>query len=250
LIVLFCCADVGVRGFQGSRKSLQAIARAFCLALLACLLLAGLQGCASRQTALWGAARSLIKPNEAVDTAPLQQNLRYLRVTLAGRAILMVLGYVDKDAFGRSVQVWYSAEGDVLRTQSGRLVGLKGGEVEWLNVRLPSDLPAWKSLVSEHRFLRRRDKMPGFNWNRVDHLMLQPVAPQSGTALKDVPATTLRWFEEVMYQSEDGALLPPARYALMQGADEPVYGEQCLSQTHCLSWQVWPPNLVQPTSTP
>jgi hypothetical protein len=214
----------------------------FLLLLWVCVL-GILHGCAStRQSMLWSAARSLVMPNEAVDAMPLRPDLRYLRVSVIGRSkvVLMVLGYVDRDERGRPLEIWYSGDGDVLRLQAGRFVGLTGGQgVQWSNVRLSADTPAWSTTTDGERFERTRDEMPGYHWQRSDTLAVHRVAPVPNSLLQGVSSSALQWFEEEQVE-EGAATLPPSRYAMMPGAKEPVYGEQCLSQTFCLSWQVWP----------
>ncbi len=218
--------------------------------VLAALGMGALQGCAgSRQAAVWSSVRVLVHPNAVLDATPLREDYRYLRVSIEGRrdAMLMVLGYYDKDAQGRPVEVWYSGQGDVLRLQAGRLLGLSGGDqVQWLNVRLPDDMPGWSALPDGYRFERRRDEMPGYHWQRVDHLTVRRIAPVSDHALEGLDARQLQWFEESLAEPAKDAL-PPSRYALAPGASVPVYGEQCLSQTFCLRWQTWPPQAVATT---
>ena len=201
--------------------------------------MASMAGCVSRQSAAWSAVRSIALPDAAVNDTPLRSDLRYLRVTVQGKALLMVLGYVDRDENNRSVEVWYSADGEVLRTLSGRLVGLTGAPIEWSHVRLPASLPAWRDASSGQRYIRQLDEMPGYRWERVDHVTMRLVSPPGSARLEGMKLGELLWFEEVV---DDQPAWATARYAITQGEKEPVYGEQCLSETLCLSWQFWPPS--------
>ncbi|RZI83766.1 MAG: hypothetical protein EOP38_11440 [Rubrivivax sp.] len=207
----------------------------------AVVLCVGLAGCASDQSAAYQVARSLVRPNADIDARPLDTNLRYLRVTANGKAALMALGYTDASPQGAPVQVWYSAMGEVLRLQQGRLKGLTGAPVEWRTVTWPGGLPAWPEVLSHGAdgpaYRRQRDEMPGYRLDLRDTLRLQPVPAPGGTELTGVPAASLRWFQET---PSDGAL-PPARYAVDAETAEPVYGEQCLNADLCLTWQAWPP---------
>lgn len=216
--------------------------RAFSWALLLSVMSVGLSACASRQSAAWAAARSLLPSagaGTAVDKLVLRPEFRYLRVTVQGRAVvLMVLGYVDQGADGKPVEVWYSADGEVLRLQNGRLAGLVGTPVEWANVRISSASPlAWPSAAGQAlRYERHIDRMPGYQWGQIHALSLYAVPPPSSSMLADLGAEDLLWFEE----RDERNALPPARYAMAPGAAEPTYGEQCLDTTLCLSWQRWP----------
>jgi hypothetical protein len=213
------------------------------LAAAACLGPFLLDGCASHQSAAYEVARSIVRPNAAIDAQPLDPALHYLRVTSNGKAALMVLGYTDPDASGPPVQIWYSAVGEVLRLQDGRLKGLTGTPVEWRAVSWPTGVPGWKALVAGQTisaatlYERLRDEMPGYRLNVRDQLRLQPVAPPANTELTGLAPGALTWFEE--WPAD--ALLPPARYGLRPDTAEVIYGEQCLHLSLCLSWQRWPP---------
>ena len=51
---------------------------------------------------------------QSVDAIILNPNLRYLRVSVRGRVVLMVLGYLDAAPDG-VIETWYSSAGEVLR---------------------------------------------------------------------------------------------------------------------------------------
>lgn len=207
----------------------------------AVVLCVSLAGCARDQSAAYQVARSLVRPNADIDALPLDPHLRYLRVTANGKAALMALGYTDVGPNGAPVQVWYSAMGEVLRLQQGRLKGLTGAPVEWRTVAWPGGLPAWPEVLSQGvhgpAYQRQRDEMPGYRLDVKDTLQLQPLPAPGGTELTGVSASSLRWFQET---TSDSAL-PPARYAVHADTAEPIYGEQCLRVDLCLTWQVWPP---------
>jgi len=172
--------------------------------------------------------------NQQVDATQLNPRYRYLRVSVHGRSTLLVLGYVDPDRHG-PVEVWYSGSGEVLRLQNGRLVGAAGLTVDWSNVHF-SAYPHWSDIASPLTLTRSRDVMPGYAYGVTDTLQLRPIAPPARTDLADLRSNALQWYEE------DARGLRPARYAVMREAGETVvvYGEQCLSNNFCLSWQRWP----------
>ena len=179
----------------------------------------------------------------------LNPNFRYLRATSDGRVILLVLGYVDSHPHG-PIQVWYSAQREVLRIQNGRIVGAVGLNAEWRDVVLP-ELPSWSRLAQVEgvfRWVRVRDFMPGYRFGVRDTLALRVVNAPPRSALQDMDPLSLTWFEEALeFDTQDGSTEPetklvPARYAvtLRGGTETVVYGEQCLSSALCITWQTWP----------
>ena len=200
--------------------------------------------------------------NQGVDSATLNPNFRYLRVTIGGRVVLLALGYVDSHPQG-PIEVWYSAEREVLRLQNGRLVGAVGLTTEWRDVSLPA-LPSWS--VAAHadqaiRWTRTRDVMPGYRFGVKDALALRAVPEPARSELQGLDPQRLTWFDERIEPVPVAGLtavfgggratdlpLPAARYAADIRNDEEtvVYGEQCLAADLCFTWQRWP---AQPQSS-
>ena len=205
-----------------------------CLALT--VLLLGACGHTPVTRTLWES----IGTGKGVDAVKLSPNLRYLRVTVRGRVVLMVLGYVDASP-GGALETWCSSEGEVLRLQNGRVVATAGLETDWRAVR-PIALPGWKDMLgrSSVTYQRERDEMPGFRFGISETVSLYAVRTPTNARLMGLPAQSLRWFEEAV-QGQPGGL-SSARYALRIEGSEPrvVYAEQCLSPTFCLAWQIWP----------
>jgi len=170
----------------------------------------------------------------------LNPNFEYLRLVVDGRVVLLALGDVEGDK-QNPVEVWYSAEREVLRFQDGRLVAAVGLTTEWRSVGLPK-LPTWAEIAAgpEFRWTRTRDVMPGYKFGVQDHLLITPVTPPKNSNLQAIMPTTLTWFEEVTLSSNVNDKLPPARYAF-QHVDKGIvmYGEQCLDAYLCFSWQRW-----------
>ena len=219
-------------------------------------LAAALSGCSSAGNAILQTLPYAYGRNPAVDNARLNPNYRYLRVTISGRVALLALGDVDSHPRG-PIEVWYSAEREVLRLQNGRLVGAVGLTTEWRDVLL-SELPSWSAAASSNRafrWTRTRDVMPGYRFGVKDELLLRVVEVPQRSALQGLDPQRLIWFEE---RAEAGvlaglsgifggsvgadAVLPPARYAvdLRGGRETVIYGEQCLTAELCFSWQRWP----------
>jgi hypothetical protein len=173
-----------------------------------------------------------------LDPLPLKPNLRYLRVAVQGRTALMVLGYQEPHTDG-PIDTWYSAEGETLRLQNGRIVGTAGLATDWRAVRWPS-LPKWSALRQQARveFRRERDEMPGYRFGVTEDLVLRRLILPEDTELVGWEPADLMWFEE----RKVGAGGTAALYALAGSGDDwrVVYSEQCLSATLCLAWQEWP----------
>ena len=175
---------------------------------------------------------------------------------MGGRLVLLALGNIDSHPQG-PVEVWYSAEREVLRLQNGRLVGAVGLTTEWRNVTLP-ELLSWSAAARADRayqWTRTRDVMPGYRFGVKDALSLRVVEAPQRSALQGFDPQRLTWFEERVESGSDAGLsavfgngigidatLPPARYAVDFGGsgETVVYGEQCLAADLCFTWQRWP----------
>lgn len=186
-------------------------------------------------------AYRLIRSEGASDSSVrgLNPDFKYLRVQINEREVFMVLGYIDPTPDG-PVQVWYSAESDVLRLRDGRVVSaiMKTG-TNWLSVSF-SHLPGWNMAGEQAEFERNRDVSPGYRYGINEKMLISRIAPPKDTRLKNIPASSLTWFEETVQGGAEGH---PARYAVRldsSGAHQVIYAEQCLSREYCFSWQTWP----------
>lgn len=177
-----------------------------------------------------------------VERIPLDPRYRYLRVTINGkRSTVLILGYVDRDAAG-DIETWYSMDGGAttLRLQNGRFIGGSGWPVTvpaWTHVRFSAQ-PDW-NINAATTFMRQRDVMPAYDYGRTDTLTVQPIDTPKKTHLHGEAAPDWRWFEET---SSGHDALPASHYAVETNAGiaTVVYGEQCLTQDFCLSWERWP----------
>jgi hypothetical protein len=202
-------------------------------------------GCATGTDAIVQTMQTIVSRGRGTEDAKLNPDFRYLRVTIGGRVVLLALGYLDPHPQG-TIEVWYSAEREVVRLQNGRLVGAAGLTTEWRNVVLP-DLPGWSTLAkggaAPLRWSRTRDVMPGYRYGLHDSLALTVIPTPPKSALQGLEPKELTWFEERL---ADEALpktaLPAARYAVQLAGGEGVvvYGEQCLAPQTCFTWQRWP----------
>jgi hypothetical protein len=195
--------------------------------------------------AAFDALRAQRQRGSSVDAATLAPKFSYLRVTHPTGIAILGLDRLDPHPAG-PIQVWQSVGGEVLRIQNGRLVGASGLLTEWSNVRLP-DLPRWSQVAKSAqpvRWTRERDVMPGYRHGVRDELIVTSATPPAKSALREIDATTLTWFEERIARKPGSPRdddLPAARYAVrMAGSTETVvYGEQCLAPKLCITWQRW-----------
>ena len=213
------------------------------LALFRCvslaLLLCSLASCGYRSQALRSAVDVFAGSDSSPVTTSLNPSIRYLRVSINGRVLLLALGYIDADKFG-PIEVWYSANGEVLRLQNGHVVGLTGTDSEWRQVRF-SALPAWPTSIAAAgpvTYTRTRDLMPGYHFGMVDKLTLLPTPAPVKSSLVALNPANLHWFVEVV----EGAKFLDAHFAVAntKKGNVAVYGEQCISAELCLTWQRWP----------
>ena len=219
-------------------------------------MLVALSSCSPASNSMLQTLQSAVWRGDSSASARLNPNFLYLRVTIAGRVVLLALGNEDTDLRG-PVEVWYSAEREVLRLQNGRLAGAVGLTAEWRNVELP-ELPSWSALArgdQAFRWTRVRDVMPGYRFGLRDALSLRVIPQPRRSKLQGLDAQRLTWFEErvesgqvaglsAVFGNSIGAdaVLPPARYAVdfRGGQETVVYGEQCLAPDLCFTWQRWP----------
>jgi hypothetical protein len=218
--------------------------------LLSVFLLLFLSACAS-DSLLSSVTGALYKEQfgggaDAAASVPLNPAYRYLRVTVLGSApALLVLGYVDAHPQGE-VEVWYSAQQEVIKTQNGRIVGTYGLPHDWRNVRYIEAPPAWASAKSPNfAYTRVRDDMPGYHYGVTDRLQLESLTGLPPLVLPTtLPAELARqytWLRESASQ-DNSPNLPDSWYALgrYQGSTAVVYSRQCLAPQYCLSLQRWP----------
>ena len=208
-----------------------------------------LAGCSSGSL-LSDVSRAFIKDqfgsgDDPVVGSTLNPSYRYLKVSVKGLApALLVLGYVDHDPQG-DIEVWYSADHEVVKTQNGRIVGTSGLPMDWRSVRFTAAPPAWDSLTQASSTLTRvRDEMPGYRYDIADQLTLSRVTGVPSTVLPaSLPLDIAKRYQWVR-ESQSGARpgLPDSWYALEKvgGKYQVAYSYQCLSKQLCLNLQRWP----------
>lgn len=211
-------------------------------------LIFGLAGCQASpiMDGAWRTLQSAVSGADQPTSKQLDPRFAYLRATAGKKLAFLALGYVDPHPLG-PIEVWYSAEREVIRLQNGRVVGAAGTLTEWRQVRMP-DLPRWRDLATKavpHAWTRTRDVMPGYYFNHADLLQVRTIPPPAKSALVGIAPASLTWFEEslVAAPASQGLTdrLPPARYAVefIGDTERVIYAEQCLSAALCITWQRW-----------
>jgi len=176
---------------------------------------------------------------------PRNPSFQYLKVTVHGRPAFLVLGYVEPHD---ATEVWYSAKGEVIKLQAGRITGALGLETEWRQVSFVN-LPEWSELLQSRRQLvwnyqRVRDVMPGYVSSLTDrltltHLSYSQVQKRLGPLVQHLARKSeLRWFEEA-----GASDLPAAIYAVDASPALPkvVLTYQCVSLQLCMVLEPWAP---------
>lgn len=161
----------------------------------------------------------------------------YLLVTMSGKSFLMARGDVESSANG-PIEVWYTGSREIIRIQNGRIVSASGTPVTWSDIRLSAQ-PDWQSITGPISLERRRDVMPGYHFGLQDSLTVVPIAAPSKSGFYGKLPGDLHWFQETSFGPY---ALPVSRYAVRYDGrhSEVIYGEQCLSESFCFSWQRWP----------
>lgn len=163
----------------------------------------------------------------------------------------MVLGYISPHRHG-DIEVWYSARGEVIKVQNGRIVGTGGLETDWITVQASPSMPDWASVKPNGvNYERLRDVKPGYKDGILEKLHISLIDRQAFPQISHVPeglrANPWQWFLETV-TSPSVNRLPPAIFAWGNrgGANAIVYSRQCLSDSYCLTLQAWPPEAIRP----
>jgi hypothetical protein len=170
---------------------------------------------------------------------------QYLRTTVADRTVWLVLGYRDPDPLGE-IEVWYSAAGETIKLQRGRVSATAGLQSDWRAVRAPA-APGWPAAMEAAargttlEYVRQRDTMPGYRHGVVDRVHVRAVPePLPLPTARGFAADSLQWFEERAQATDGSSALPPALFAIQRSTAQPVFSRQCLAPGQCLTFETWP----------
>ena len=209
------------------------------LRLWALLLPIACVGCASGAGAVYDSMRTaLSSPHADSATTPaLRPELQYLHVTQNGQTSRLALGYRESMATAPDAQaeVWFAANGNLIKLYNGHLVASTGLATNWRAVRWTA-LPQWSDVPAQGVvYERERDVMPGYRYGLRDRLHLRPMDAPPALAPSDMAwhASDMLWFEETDVDGD----LPTGFFAVDPSRpDHPVvFSHQCLSPDLCLS---------------
>jgi hypothetical protein len=221
----------------------------------ACVMLAA---CASVSAPIVGVGADVYSEftgNATRTVIPAQLNpaYRYLKVDVKDHpSALLVLGYLEPSPQG-DVEVWYSAEREVLKVQNGRLVGTAGLEVDWRHVGYVQQPANWAWVFQSPAVLlhyeRVRDVMPGYRMGIHEQMQASVATPPAYVLPQFMPANAI-WVQEQV-SGIDPSVLPAAWFAVasVNGQAAVVASYQCLSVSVCLRLQPWPVVTTMPATT-
>lgn len=218
-------------------------------AWLCCLFLALLGGCASSAPAFrmlpnWFAGQHAVV-DDFIAQGKLNPAYAYLRVTPEGfPSSLAVLAYVDASSSG-PVLTWYFAQGQVLKTQQGRLVGVSGVPQSVAGARYSPAAIQWPNPGELYLAERTWDAPLQYKFGLHETLELTRI-PQ-----EDVPKHVWRHLQQVAgnpstvgwtWFRQQGAITSNAWFALatVRGTAQVVYSYQCVDATLCMHLVPWP----------
>ena len=202
-------------------------------------------GAATLDSAKW-VARAFVP--SAAGYAPatrLDPRYRYLRVQLGqGAPALLVLGDVDPHPLG-PIEVWYSANGEVLKLQNGRVVATHGLVTDWPAVRFERAPVAWKEVGTEgSSYVRLRDEIPSYRYGLRQTVTIRQSAQtpklQSLSTWSPNRAARYQWYQETVPDVNGSASVSWFALGVREGVHTVVFSEQCIAPGLCLQIQPWP----------
>ena len=207
------------------------------------ILVLAIVGCSGGARTAAETIRFAAFPDKRVSEASayLSPNFEYMRARVNGRLIFLALGYREAGSGAQDVlDVYFSADGEVLKLRKGRIVSFVGLGKE-LTKAFPDGIPDWSEKSVSYRTVL--DDRPSYNLGQTWLVEVAPVAgPPSRKDLIGLAPASLLWFKERLPSEaiKSGFLRAPV-YAVTRrnGRDEVVYSEQCLEPKLCFSLQRW-----------
>jgi hypothetical protein len=206
--------------------------------------------CSQDGSATFDSARYLAnalapRPATELSKSPLDPRFRYLRVQVVhGTPALLVLGYVDPHPMG-PIEVWYSASGEVLKLQNGRVVATQGLTLDWPRTRFESTPIPWQDIDgSGSIYARIRDEIPRYRYGLRETVLVRPAEKiptfEPSSAQGFTHPQRYRWFQEVVQGAQSISSTNWFALGVHRGVQVIVFSEQCLAPAQCLSIQPWP----------
>jgi hypothetical protein len=133
------------------------------------------------------------------------------------------------------VNVWVSADGVIIRTLHGRLMGVTEPQRQWA-LRPESSVLAALPITVNSSSIQITDEQPGFRMGVRREIEYRHMDPTNAMAKWVNNAGQLQWVEEVdVSTGERTAILG------LDAALHTVAGHRCISPQWCIRWQTWPP---------
>ena len=170
---------------------------------------------------------------------------RYLRVQRNDAPpAMLVLGYVDAHPLG-PIEVWYSATGEVLKLQDGRIVATHGLGADWPSVWFAVAPTAWPEVGAQGAvFERVRDALPSYNFGVREAVSTRPWQQTPGLQWPGPVGQSVNgpylWYQEIARGPDGTVLVSWFGWGTHQGVQGIAYSEQCLTPRLCLRIQRWP----------
>lgn len=204
-----------------------------------------LSGCQLVPSATWQTVQASVSQiGKSPEPPVLRPEFEYLQVSSRGQSNYLALGYRQRPAGAAGsahvLEHWYSAHGELLVLDDGRLLEAYGLPVEWRGQRAPAT-PSWDTVAAANGAIawsRIRDEMPAYRLGVRDEISSQRVAapPEDAPVLPSANAVT--WVQEqVSTTLADGRAWSYSQwFALAKtGATWSVlWSRQCLAPEWCL----------------
>lgn len=169
----------------------------------------------------------------------LNPEFNYMRMMLNGQVAWLAQGATDVWS-GMPQDVYYSADRNVFKWSQGRLNAVEHSAFSWREYELP--VIDWQQVLQQpSTFTRQLDLADGTLAVEEQRELKTSVAPKHHAFIGD--SSSLTWVHERTIQSQATHMHFDSWYAFQPDGIEPIYGQQCISHQHCLTWQKW--NITQ-----
>lgn len=189
-------------------------------------------GCEHHETSCFKSNRMMVKQH----TPQLDPQFNYMRVVFNGQVAWLVQGEYDTTAQVPQA-VYYSADRNIFKWSQGRLSAIEHKEFSWQEqIEVAIDWQQLFNRQAETQLQRQLDLTDGtFSVIEQRHIKPSP-APKHHYFVGE--QQTLTWLRETTTSVKSKPHFD-SWYAFQADSLEPVYGQQCISTQHCISWQKW-----------
>lgn len=194
-------------------------------------------GCYQDDTRCFQNHRFITQPHEIPQLDP---QFNYMRVVFNGQVAWLVQGEYDTTQHAPQA-VYYSADRNVFKWSQGRLSAIEHKAFSW---REQGVAPLnWQQYFADDAVtsLQRQLDLTDGTWSVVEQRKIVPSnEPLNHRFVGN--SETLTWLHESSIDPTTSSPHFDIWYAFQADSLEPVYGQQCISTQHCISWQKWNTN--------